>query len=513
MLDTILLTCLEVKRLKSESAYWLQLIGFEHNSSCIYQVYVTGFWLFWVFTMWAFLIDQVENLSHQVALQDVTTWLDSLPILVLFLQLLYFLSLLFDSPLKLMAPDLSYVAASPVSRGAITLVHFFRTLLVPAIVLALLGTLVALFFAWGLAASHVEMIGFQAFFVTFALVYLSGALGWTTALTWQNRRTTAGKVAFGVVVILAPLLGSLAIPGLALWPGTLWAACTQDSLRVMDVLLLIGALAAAWVGLYITGSWTNMTVIMDHSSFYARIQKLGLVGRLMAADVVTRIRNQSRLAKKSRFRNRLPETFDTPCILFGQTYLVVTRLSPGISVRLVLAGITFTSLAISLVMIGETSSVQTWVLLFVLLLQFRLNEVMRLYRAQVQQPFLRQFLPENNLLLFTCQTSLPLLLMSVGVSLAVLMQPWVKSVAVLILAVGVLLALALSQALETVRFRYYALPYFCYEYAVIFFGLLVVGSGYLLHSVWAAFMTIVMVDLLLALLLYHSTSVQNPRRP
>ena len=478
-LDIVLLASLETRRLKNNAAYWLRLLGFESGDSWLYRAYIVAFWSFWAFTIWAFVIEQVEHGSQQIATQDAAAFLDSFPALVLALQFLYFVSLLFDPPLKLLASDLSYTAASPVSRGAITLVHFVRVTLVPAFVLALAGVLAALFFAWSLSTANASMIGIRAFFLAFTLVYVSAALAWMAALSWRNGHK--------YIVLLAVLVSVFLYPGYALPPA---------SIHIRGVVLLFVGGAAALVGLYIAGERTHMTRVMDSSQTYARIQKLGVWA---AQDMVARIRKQARLARKRHLRKRLPETFNAHGTLFGQSSLVLTRLSPGLGLRLIAAGLAITSLSIVLVTVGGASSVQTWLLLLVFLIRFRPDDAVRLFSTQRQQPFLRQFLPENNLLLFASQTSLPLLLMGVGVGLAVFTQ---ASLAALPLALGVLVALALSQALETVHS---ALPGFCYEYAVVACGVFIVGPGYLLHSVWAAFAAVVLVNFALALLLYHST--------
>src|SRR5690606_28464410 len=104
---------------------------------------------------------------------------------------------------------------------------------------------------------------------------------------------------------------------------------------------------------------------------------------------------------------------------------IVRRLSPGILLRLVGGGAATTSIAISLVRLGGASAVQTWALLFVVLMQLRPRDALHVYQTPVQRPFLRQFLPQNNLLLFAGQAALPLLIMGLGAGLAALAQPFV----------------------------------------------------------------------------------------
>ncbi|MBN1564509.1 MAG: hypothetical protein JXA10_11760 [Anaerolineae bacterium] len=500
--DILLLARLEIKRLKHGAAYWLRLLGFESNDSRLYQAYIAAFWSFWAFTIWAFVIEQVELFSYAVTVQEATAFLDALPGLTLMIQIVYLVALAFDPPLKLRAPDLAYTAASPVSRGAITVVHFIRTLLVPAIMIALGSTLGALFFAWNLTISPVGLLGFQAFCLTFPLVYLGGAFAWMGALVWQNRRANRRYIL--VILIPAILIGA--------WPGHFGAELVQSALPIRDVMLLLGGLLVAVTGLTFIGIRVQMTLVMDHSQLYARIQKMGSWGQVAAPDVIARLRQQARLAQKRRFQQRLPATFTIPGTLFGQNLLILVRLSPGLSLRLIMAGMMFSSLSLSLVKMGGVSSVQTWLLLVMLLLTVRPHDAMRLFRAH-QPPFLRQFLPENNLLLFISQTTLPLLLMGVGVSLTAFMQPWIAPGAIILLATGILFALMLAQALATVHVRYYMLPDFSYELLVILGGLLIVGPGYWLHSVWAAVAATILVDILLALLLYHSTATAKPTKP
>ena len=504
--DLILLARLEARRLKSQTSNWLRLLGFDRHDSCLFQAYVAGFWLFWVVAMGAFLVEQVELASRQVTVQEVAAVLDGLPPTILGLQLFYLLGLFLNPPLKLVAPDLLYVATSPVSRGAITAVHCARALLVPALLLAALGSLAALFFAWGLAAPSPGLIACQALLLTAGLAYLSGALSWAVALARQNSRSVAVWRAFGLV-FLAAGIGAWLAPGVFLWPGRMWTGMVRGSLHAGHIALLLAGLAAALAALYVTGSRTHMAGVIDLSQTYARIRKLGVWGQVEAAEVVARLRSQSRIASRRRLRGRLLQTFNIPGTLFGQSWLVLVRLSPALLLRLLAAGAVFSSAAITLVTLGDASSVQTWALLFIALIQFRPNDALRGFQISVRQPFLRQFLPADNLLLFASQTSLPLLIMSAGVALAALLQPWVEPAIALLLAVAVLLGLALCQALENVRLPEHLLPGFSYEYTVIFLGSVIVGCGYLLHSAWAALAAMILADLGLALLLRRSTSV------
>lgn len=509
--DVILLIRHQGMLMARNAAYWLRVIGWDHQDSRLFRAYVISFWLFWAFAMWAFLVDQVERISYQVPSENTTAFLDGFPIIVFSLQVLYLLRLFFAPPLKLIAPDLTYIATSPLSRGAVVTVHFVSGLLGPATALGLLGALLAMLFAWSVDAPSVGLSGVQAFFVTFALVYLSGAISWTVALARQSCRMAAARHALWLL-LPAIIFGVWLVPDLFLWPGQAWTASIGAEFQMVDVLWLIAGLVVSFAGLCFAGNKTHMTQVMDLSQIHARIHKLGFWGRIEAADVIARLRAQARLAKTECLRGRLPVTFDAPSVLLGLSRLTLARLSPGILLRLVASGLTFTSLGFSLVMLGGLSSVQTWALLFIVLIRLRFDEVTRGFSGTVRQPFLRQFLPQGNLLLFLSQTSIPFLIMSIGIALAAVSQPWVHPAIAFLLATGVAFALALCRALESVRLPAHLLGDFRYEYAILFLGAFVLTSGYLLQSIWAALLATLVVDFALTLLLHRSLRMSHEGR-
>lgn len=496
--DILTLAGLETIRMKRQAAYWLRLLGVERADSWLYKAYAVGFWVFWAFAMWAFVLEQVELLSYEIPARDAAALLDAMPPLVLVAQLVYLGALFFDPPLKLAAPDLAYVAAAPVSRGAIALFRFFTGMLILAFGLALAGSLVALLFAWSLDAPGIALIGVRAALVTFGLAWLSGAWGWALALARQNTRSAA-RHAFWLL-IPALMLAAWRFPDAILWPGRAWTNAI-DGAAWGDGALLVVALVAGLAALIAAGGRAHMARIMDHSQTYARIRKLGIWGQLGAADVVARLRAQSRLARKTNLRGRIPHTSGVARTLLGQSAVVLVRLSPWIVLRLFAAGATVTSIVGALIRFGGASSVQTWALVFIALIQFRPRDAMRVYQTPVERPFLRQFLPGNALLAFAGQASLPLLVMGVGVALGAVAQPWAHPAIALPLALGALLGLALCHALESVRVRGGVLPRVPYEYGVIACGAAVVVGGVAVGSVWGALVAVVLIDVALAALL------------
>ena len=507
----IILVNLEVKRIKRNSAYWLRLIGFDPETSRIYQIYVTLFWFFWIFSMWAFVVEQVYHASRQWAWQDSSLLLEILPRIVFFLQVAYLISVVWKLPLKMAAPDLAYVAASPVSRGAITLVYFTRSLFSPAVILSLLGSLIAMFIAWNTIIVGVGLIGVQAFFLSFCLVYCTASISWALALFKQRRRSVFRRYIFLLTIILLILLGLWLAPNVILWSSRVLAVAIQNKLSSTDVVLLGILLMMAFSALYGVGSKLPMTSIMDASHVYARIQKFGVLGQVMAPDVIARIRKQNQLSQKGSLLVHLPIVFGYRKILFGRTFVTLARLSPELGLRLIFTGFVLPSAVISIIKLGGYASFQTWLLVFIILLQLRPDNLTRFFRECINQPFLRQFLPANNLLLFVSHIALPLFFMSLGASFAVVLQTQFvlfEALGVWLLVIALVTVLGFCQALEYVRLPFYLSPsnsiQLNYEYTVIVLGALIVLAGTLLQSLWAAGLASIMILIVLSLLLYVS---------
>ncbi len=97
------------------------------------------------------------------------------------MQIVYLYVVLRDSPLKLGAPEIEYVAASPVSRGIVIAVHFVLALLLPVLLIAVAGCLLAMLLTWSSAPGVVGFAGLQALVLGVPLGLFSAALAWIVA--------------------------------------------------------------------------------------------------------------------------------------------------------------------------------------------------------------------------------------------------------------------------------------------------------------------------------------------
>lgn len=501
----------EIKILKRDIRYWLGLLGVDRESSKAYQAYVIAFWGFWLFTLVAFGVDQVRLLSDEVRnpeLLDIFTRL--MPLSLTLLILVYLVYLYRNPPLKMRSADLHYIAPAPVSRPALIWVYFIRQQTLLSFLVASFATLIALFFAWNTRQPDINRTALQIFAVSFFISYAVGALGWGLALHKQNTQARYQPVYYLVTIPLV-LFGCWLLPDIFLSVGHVWLRTLTAPLSGGDVALILGMMLVCAVTLYTAGSRLLMPRIMDASQLYARVQRLGVFGPIIAADVIAQIQKQARLAKMKRPRGHLPRTRSIPKTLMGRVYIATLRPSPLKVFQFIRSGFILPSIVIGLLRIGGAESLQIWLLVFILIIQLRPRELIQFFSESLQQPFLRQFTPVNNWTLFFSQTAFPFAFAMIGVLSAVLIQFQTFNAdifSVLCLAVASLFMVSVCLALEHVRFstHMFARNALRYEYAVLFCASLMILGGALTQSLWVALVISLLLIGLLTRLLYFSRS-------
>ncbi len=501
--DLRTLIWLQWKRLKGNAAYWLRLLGFEPGANRFYLIYAALFWLFWINTVWAFVVQQVEQISLTLPSASVIGLQASVPALILLAQLVYLGMVLRDSPLKLSAAEIEYVAVSPVNRGGFVLVHFGRSLLPLALVAGLASCLFAMLLTWQAAPAEVGVVGLRALALGIPIFGLSAAVAWIVVLF--KTALVSRWLKLGVWLIL-PLIVVLAIafPPLMLFPGGLWlTALSGGSIAPALVIagLLLGLAAAL---LATTSSRLNMAVVADDSRMYARVQKLGIFGRLYADDVVSSVRRQSRLVRKRHLRLLMTESATGYAVVVNRALLSLFRLAPSSLLRLIMRGVVLVEMVSLGVQFGGGAQLQTWLLLLIILIQFRPTELNTLFQQDVGQAFTRQFLPSNPLRLVLADSAFPIALASAGGAVALLLQGWLDPLLAAAFVLAFIVGLEFCQALELVSspgLFFHRVPY---AYSVALCGVVLMAAGFLLSSSLATLFVIVIVDFVLAELLYLS---------
>jgi hypothetical protein len=481
---------LEYRQIKQQSRDALLILGIDQEASYGYLFYVVLFMLFWVFTMWTYVVEQVYELSRQAEIAPMTDLLGAMPSLIFVIQVIYLIVMLRGKPLKLTLPNMAYVGASPVSRQAVALLYAVKSALLPLAVISTLSILITMFFLWTFDLPNVGVIGLLSFPLSFALGLLTILLGWGVGLAKQVDRSR--RWLYWLIVPLV-VLGGLVVPDGAFWIGQVWVKGVDNTLHVADLILLaVGLMGAGWL-LTRVARQIDMTEIMEDSQIYARIQKLGVFGQMVAPDVVSSIKSQAKLAKRQVTTSKFPRPLTGKGALVGYNMVNIYRLSPSLILQLLFSGITYPSIIILLITMVNFDALQAWALVLIVLTQLRPKNLTRFFQDHHNRPHLRQFLPVDNLSLFITQTALPLSVMSVGLGVAIALQG--LQIEAFFLGVVILIGLALCQIqfdLQSEGFK------IAYEYQVIFFGAIVIGAGYLSGSLLGALGLVVALDVMMA---------------
>ncbi len=509
--DLLLLIRLEVKRIRRSSRYWLRLIGFDPlNQSRAVQVYVVLFWMFWVYTMWSYVLGQVLQVSGNLHRADTAQVLPFIPFIVFAVQVVYLVQVLREPPLKLASGDLHYAATAPLSRGMIAIVNFVVKLFIPALALSLIGALAAMFFTWNADYFAAGLIGVQAFVVTFLLVYASAAPITAVGVLKQNFAALRPRLMFWWVVpifLAAPAL----IPQIVLLPGQAWVnllSSSEDGQAFGSLIaVLIVSLVVGFSALIAAGNRLRMTKVIADSQLYARIHKLGALGRVIAADVILRIRRQSILMRRRVIYQRMPNGLNGTAALVGQSLVTLIRFSPAAVFRLFFSGTAFVSTLLFSVLLGGGISLPSLLILYVLLLTLRPREIVQGFRAQIDQSYMRQFIPETNLRLLVASAAVPFAIVGAGMLIVVMLQSWVNPLFGAVLAIMVLIILSLCLALEIVNLKKLQLPRIAYEYSVLASTIVIVLVGAISGSALGLLSAAGIVIAILMMLLNESEAI------
>lgn len=494
--DVRTLFWLEGKRLRRTLAYWGGLLGFDSDATVGYRFYVGAFWAFWIFAMWAYAIEQTYQISH--FLDDATTAdiVSNLPILFGIAQVIYLGILLRDFPLKLRGADIAYVATAPISRGLLAFMTFLRSTLLAAIVLGLGSTLLSMTLTWDAAREQIGMAGLQALLLTILITYVTGALWWALMLV----RVRLPRWIQRTFWVLVPLLiaGGHYLPQIFTFPGQVWALSVEARVLPLVWLILLAIFAACAALIVYLGEQLHATMIMMRSATFARIAALGIWGRVYARDVIQRIEYQARMAeKKAPPRLRLPRRVKGTSLLYWHTLMLMLRNGFLPMLGLVGEGLLMTLALAGIILVAGWQAPQTWLIVALILLQRRSAGLLQYYRQTMNGNFLRQFVPVDLPTLFFGTTYAPILLMTFGGWIAVLLVPMIPILEGLLLVLLAATTFALCQALETVRNPFLGAGRLPYEYSLIASGLFIIGAGVFMGSLYAAIIAAFMVDTIL----------------
>lgn len=408
------------RQFRDDAVYWLRVLGYQPNDKTLsqqfYVIYLAIFGLIWAAAMFAYFGEMAGRLAEAATPAALPDVFRVLAWGVLIAQVYVVVTAMRTTPLKLTFADIAYLAASPVNRAAPALLNLLRLLGVRMAVLIVPLLLFAIFVTRTLRDPLTVADGGRIVLFAGSLIAITWGLAWAVGLPRlidPHIRRLRGLWLLPVLAI--PL--AIVIPDVLLLPGRALELAILDQLPligyIVALVLAVGVVAAA-VRL---GAFVNMTQAADESVMFARIQALGTLAWTQP-QVQARIRLQSMGGGRRAFL-RLPtgRGFNA---LIGRAALSYIR-HPGALIAAAVWGFAVT-LAAMLIVSGSLPF-QVWIgwILFVGLIPP--GGLLRVFRSDVEEPFLRQFLIVDGLQLLLADALLPFTALLVGSGIALAFSP------------------------------------------------------------------------------------------
>ena len=410
MRDARLVLWLRGRQAYGVTRYWLRA-GFGVNpannstSERLYSVYLLLFAALWLPAMWLTLASASASIGLLVGVARRPLLLAALPGLVYLLQIGLMMAALRASPLKLTFADIAYVAGAPLPRAIVVLVGFLRVVVVRLPIVVLVAALIGVALTGATGAGAADAMGLRAG----ATALLLGVFGW--ALAWA---VGAARLAYPRLrrrfVWLTPLLLlvlAAVIPEIVLWPGRVLEGVIRGreagvGAPLLAALAVLSLFALGWVGARV-----NLTVVADESLLYARLSSLGMLG-VRDRDLTRQVRTRAGFAPRRR-RLRLASWTGAgaPAARATLTYARhLTLLWPlARDTGLVVAGCLLLSGRVPTG--GAYGLAQPWIAWLFLVVALPPRGLLQAFRTDIDEPFLRQFAPVDNLWLLQADAAAP----------------------------------------------------------------------------------------------------------
>ena len=449
--DLRILLGLRWRQFRHGAVYWLRLLGYDAEARSwmqrVYVLYLLGIGSIWFFAMWAWGHDAALGLGQSLASQTLAEILQRIPPAVLLLQTWAMMASLRSTPLKLSFADMAWVVGSPLARSVPVLPGFIRQVLTRSIVFGVVWALLTVLLR-GPVAPTTAGDSLRVTLVVALLVVLTWSLAWLLGIL----RLVYPRVSRWPGLWLTPLLllgVAQVAPDQVLWPGRLLVLSLygQAPLWALAVIALSAAgLVATFV---LLGARINMIQAADESVVYARLAALGLLAWRMP-DLQLRIRlQQSRAGQRPRLR--MPRAWGRRG-LFMRSAIAGLRHPTLLLVNALWgAGMTWAAAEI----LAANLPAPLWIGWLLVAGIAPPVGLLYTFRRDVQEPFLRQFLPLDGFQIFLADALLPLITLVGGALFAWFLQPLPPALlftgATFIPLLGLLLALCGAAAMTATR--------------------------------------------------------------
>ncbi len=375
---------------------------------------------------WADALAIAYQAGHVLTPHLRAALLAALPALIVLGQVALAMAALRSSPFKLSGPDSAYIAASPVPRGAPVLTGFLFHIAVRLPVWALLAAFVAVALAQPDKLDTATLACLAVGVTTAPLVALSWGLAWSIGLLRMSSPAARNR-RFVWLAPLAALVPASLLPAIARWPGGVLTASMRHAGIPGQTWWLAGLAMVAVATVTWVGNRANMTLVAAESAMYARLRELGFMARVFDPALAGQIRRQEKLRAK-RFRLRLPRGAWATGLWAAAARAAVGRLHhPLTLLRPLLWGAALSRLGGTLVL-GH-ADLRAWIYWLIGAVVTAPRSLVVAFQEDVDEPFLRQFLPANTLLLLPTDAAVPFGLLCIGILLAWVGQPAAPSVA------------------------------------------------------------------------------------
>lgn len=404
--DLRLMLWLRWRQFRDGAVYFLRLLGYEPGERAflqhIYVLYLLGIGSIWVFAMWAWAYDVAEGIGTVLEPAALADLLNVLPYGVLVVQVYVMVVALRSTPLKLTFADMAYVAGTPIARSVPVLLGFIRQVILRSIIFGALWALLTVTLR-GAAAQRVD---FADSVRVAGVVVLLVIFTWGTAWLLGILRLVYPQINRWRWLWLLPLLlfGAAHIaPDAALWPGRAVILVIYGQAPVWLVPFMALVAAGLVIAFVVLGSRINMIQAVDESVVYARLAALGLLAWRMP-NLQFRIRVQQAYTGRKPWL-KLPRAQGQAALV---TRAAVSYLRhPSLLLVSLLWGAAMTYIVV-LILVNNLP-VPLWIGWLLVAGIAPPMGLLHVFRMDLQEPFLRQFLPLNGFQILVADIILPLI--------------------------------------------------------------------------------------------------------
>ena len=450
--DLRFLLWLRRKQLRHSIDYWLGIVGYEvwdrSISNRLYGIYLGIFLGLWLLLMWSLAVYEAMHagarLSASASDRLHTFVSDVLPWVVLGGAVLLAIRALRGSPLVLTDEDQTYVAGSPVDRSAVVLVEFVRRCWQIARLAVPLATLVAVLLAHRVSTDEIGLSVIPSALVAIPVVGLVWGLAWLAGMVRLGHPALVRIQVLWLVPLLL-VLPAPVVPGVFRWPGVVLTRALLGTPSALAAFAVAGLAAAFAAALIYAGRRASLTVVGVESATALRLPSVTELSSLASgvAPVLTpRAPRRGRITLGGRPLLGLPSATGLGMLLARGA--LVTLRQPGALVLALLGTALFAGSGALVIVHGAPA--QVWLVWLTLVIMRPPGGLVAVFAADQGTPFLRQFLPVDNLTLLVVDSALAL-----GVVAALAVAAWAALASVTVVSgwmLGVALALALLLALS-----------------------------------------------------------------